>query len=786
MGRLDSILDLVRGREERAARRFSLRSPVGFPAAGTELPAQLPGSWSTQFGIPGLDGEPQCATYYRGDLIVGGYIEVADGQHTRGIARWNGHAWHPMGYGLTGYVTALTVWNGRLVAGGYFSSGTISGSLAIWNGQVWEQFPGERIDGQVLALASDGSSLVAGGTFDHIGTLPTGNVARWDGATWDAMGGGTDGRVRAVARLADGWAVGGEFRLVGGAPAGHVAVWNGAAWDPLDRGITTANGGGAVLAMARLGDDLLIGGVFDSLGTVAADGIARWDGTGWHALPGAPENLVVTALETDGGIVHIGAIRLGVSFDDRSELATWNGSTYVGEVGSPVGEVTAIASAEGRVAVCGNFNNVDHSPVLCTAVRVGARWEPAEGWRPPMHGLSSFVQSLARFKGEVVALGGFRFAADDTGWVHVNGIARWDGARWRPMGDQAFFGATELLADGDALYATGYQSWRWDGTRWNPLGVTSSGPISHLASYKGELWGGGHCFGFCPDATALWRWDGQDWVPVQPPAGITPFDARVSALHVHGDRLVVAWAFYQPDGTPRARLVPWDGNGWGPDLGDFNGSIDRLVTFQGHLCAIGGFGQISHTPVYGFAILEDTGWDAHGYEGSLPYAIAASDSALFVGSNAISAWDGARWRMLGSVRGDVGTILADDQSLWVGGGFRFADETGSHSIARFDFETSPPPHSDEGLALTAGPNPSRDVFSLTFTLPEAAPVRLVIHDLMGREVRLLLDQILPAGSHTVTWDTLDRNGRAARLGLYFARLEPGQRHATTRTIALVR
>jgi hypothetical protein len=59
-----------------------------------------------------------------------------------------------------------------------------------------------------------------------------------------------------------------------------------------------------------------------------------------------------------------------------------------------------------------------------------------------------------------------------------------------------------------------------------------------------------------------------------------------------------------------------------------------------------------------------------------------------------------------------------------------------------------------------------------------------VMDVQGRVVVDLVDGVLPAGRHEVTWNGMT-NGGPARAGLYFIRFEvPGHRFA--RSVVLVR
>lgn len=92
---------------------------------------------------------------------------------------------------------------------------------------------------------------------------------------------------------------------------------------------------------------------------------------------------------------------------------------------------------------------------------------------------------------------------------------------------------------------------------------------------------------------------------------------------------------------------------------------------------------------------------------------------------------------------------------------------------------------DRGPAIANAPNPFNPRTTIRFRLPEAASVRLQIHDPAGRCVRTLLqDQPLPAGQQQSVWDGRDDEGRAVSTGTYFARLSVSGGEITTKLILL--
>lgn len=78
------------------------------------------------------------------------------------------------------------------------------------------------------------------------------------------------------------------------------------------------------------------------------------------------------------------------------------------------------------------------------------------------------------------------------------------------------------------------------------------------------------------------------------------------------------------------------------------------------------------------------------------------------------------------------------------------------------------------------PNPFNPTTVIRFQLPSAGVVRLSIHDLLGREVALLVNGKKGAGRHEVTFD-----GRSLPSGMYICRLAAGN-HAESRKMVLAR
>jgi len=69
------------------------------------------------------------------------------------------------------------------------------------------------------------------------------------------------------------------------------------------------------------------------------------------------------------------------------------------------------------------------------------------------------------------------------------------------------------------------------------------------------------------------------------------------------------------------------------------------------------------------------------------------------------------------------------------------------------------------------PNPFNPTTSITFQIPQTNQVKLVIYDIVGREVVSLVDNQLQPGSHSVIWSGQDKNGYEVSTGVYIYQLK---------------
>ncbi len=506
-------------------------------------------------------------------LYAGGNFTSAGGAAANGIARWDGASWSALASGVSG--------------------GSTVNALAVFD------------DGS-------GPALFAGGTFTTAGGVSAPRLARWDGASWSAYGNVAEGFVAALAVHDDGsgagpaLVAGGSFLTVDGVTVERIAQRSGGSWSALGRGldasvnslITFDDGGGAAL---------YAGGGFASAGGVAAERIARWDGTGWSALGSGMDGStfpVVEALEVfdDGGgpALYAGGTFTIAGGVAAERIARWDGTTWSvlgsGITGGTSPGVEALAvfdDGSGPVLYAGGrFTQAGGVPASCVARWDGASWLPlgsgVSGGSPTLvHALEVFDDG----SGPALYVGG---TFTNAGGASASHIARWDGSSWSAVPGSSLWAvlALEVFDDGNgpALYAAGPQALsgvsRWDGTSWSFLGggldwnwsawvqsMTAFDDGSGPALYVGGSF----------DTTSLRRiarWNGASWAPVgrgmSSLSSVEAFAAFDDPDDADGPALIAGGSFGAAVDSGDSFLARWQGCGAGQTGARFGAAVSSV------------------------------------------------------------------------------------------------------------------------------------------------------------------------------------------------------------------
>jgi M6 family metalloprotease-like protein len=84
------------------------------------------------------------------------------------------------------------------------------------------------------------------------------------------------------------------------------------------------------------------------------------------------------------------------------------------------------------------------------------------------------------------------------------------------------------------------------------------------------------------------------------------------------------------------------------------------------------------------------------------------------------------------------------------------------------------------------PNPFNPETTIRYALPEAAQVHLRVYNVLGQEVRTLVDGFQEVGVQTVVWDGRTGGGQNVSSGVYVYRLEVEGKYAASRRMLLAR
>jgi hypothetical protein len=631
--------------------------------------------WSALGG--GINGVVNALAVQGNHVYAGGAFSAAGEVSAKRVARWDGTNWSALGSGIgsnTVYALALSGSGLLYVAGEFATAGEVNAkNVAQWDGSQWSALGAGVSDieqSYAWAVAVMGNDLYVGGYFTEAGGAPADNLARWNGASWSAVGGGMNdpdypAQVSALAVDGPHLYVGGAFSSAGSVSAGNIARWDGASWSALGDGLERFYGDLPVTTLAVNGHHLLVGGRFVSAGGVSANNLAEWDGTRWTGLDGGATGRV-KALAAGGTDLYVGGSFTVTNVSIPVALARWNGAEWSAiSTGGGQGfygqddSVAALAVSDSIIYAGGSFTAAGGVQVSNVAQWNGAHWSPLGS------GVNGSVDALA-LSGSDLFVGG-KFTA--AGGVAVSNIARWDGLSWWSLGSGCSGSVNALGVNGGQLYAGGAFATAggvsasnvacWNGTTWSALGSGINGPVYALGVSGSNLFVGGRftvAGGIAASNVA--RWNGTSWSALGSGVGgvvstlprVRP--PPVSALLVNGSDLYVAGDFAFAGGVGATNLARWDGTNWFP-LGSgvlglpsmFPSPAARALAVSGGGLYVGGtFSQA----------------------GGLP-------------TSNLAKWDGTQWMPLGggvglgvNVPPSVAALALSEDTLYVGGHFRFA------------------------------------------------------------------------------------------------------------------
>jgi hypothetical protein len=603
------------------------------PAAAFDRAADAPTAPAA--GAPGAAGAP--------------WLAPASAPQATGDDRWDDRFGVP---GVPDRVTALEVApDGALYAGiGLFTS-----QVARWNGHGWQNLGGE-LDGDVADIALSGTTLYVVGDFQKAGTASAKHIAKWTGNAWARVGSGVgpqkvdewgaeEGELYAVAVVGADVYVGGDFNRIDGVDANGIARWDGAKWNAIGDGVQNENSfdpifvPGTVYTIVPAGGKLYVGGHFELAGGAPASSIAVLSGSAWSTLG-------------DGMIDD----------DDSFE---------------PAGSVRAIAVSGGIVYAGGNFDRA--GGLLAENI---AKWN-GSAWSALDSGLGvEFEDSFDQPVRAIVVSGANIYAGGEletAGGEVAKYFAKWNGSAWSAIGvPDADRVDTLALGPAGGVYVAGQfitagdrlanNIALWTGGAWTALGqgltdfATSSSPGQPYAiavDGAGRAYVGGKfktAGGMVVNNIAMW--DGAKWnalgAGLEGDGGLD--DGSVSALAIVGNDLYVGGSFTKAGGASARHLAKLNlsTRQWSQVGGGVDGQVYALTFANGLLYVGGDFDAVGSVNAKDIATWNGAAWQALGNslqiyqvfdtcseQSTHVYSIAVEGDLVYVGGNFRLVYKGA-------------------------------------------------------------------------------------------------------------------------------------------------
>jgi hypothetical protein len=250
--------------------------------------------------------------------------------------------------------------------------------------------------------------------------------------------------------------IGGRFNLVGDVIANGVAKWDGNRWSALESGMNDL-----VRALAVSGSNLYAGGWFTTAGGRPANHIAKWNGSSWSAV-GAGMDDFVEALAVSGSNVYAGGRFTTAGGRPANHIATWDGSSWSALGSGMNGVVLALALSGSDLYAGGRFTTEGALAATNIARWNGSSWSALGSG---MNDLDDLVMALAVSGSDLYAGGEFTTVTTSDGVaVTVNTIAKWNGSSWSALGSgmagfiplQNSARVDALAVSGNDLYAGGW------------------------------------------------------------------------------------------------------------------------------------------------------------------------------------------------------------------------------------------------------------------------------------------------------------------------------------------
>ncbi len=750
-------------------------------------------------------------------IYIGGQFTDVDGQARINLAALNTSdgtltSWDPeTDHGVYTKVLSLAVSGSTIFAGGSFTTigGVVRNNFAAIDASTGTAVSGTPdVNSTVRAIAVSSSTIYIGGDFSQVGSQTRNHIAAIDIATENVSSWNPNANGLILSFVVSGSTIyaGGSFTSIGGQTRNNIAALsassgNATSWDP--------DANYQINSMSISGSTIYVCGSFSNIGGQTRDNVAGIDISSASINSFDVYNnklytgFTLICISVSSSSVFIGGTFISIGGQPRNNLAAINAVT--GDISEwdpePDGDVYALAISGSTLYIGGQFNNIGPAPINYLAsfdISTGdlTNWDPE-----PDDG----VETLA-ISGSTLYVGGFFYSMNGGTDTRSNlasfDISTGDLTTWDPEPDGEIFklasSVTTLYVGGDFSniasvprnYLASFDVSTGNLTTWDPepddivqaLAISGStlyvgGGFSSMSSQPRN-----YLASFDVSTGELTTWDPEP-------------DDFVNTLAVSGSLVYAGGNFISIAGQSRNKLAALDAStgiatNWNPDV--LNGYIfDISIDFtNGRIYAGGSFSGVVgvNTATYFVGLTNSD-------DPNLPVELS-SFSASANGQKVELKWntatevnnfgfeiqrktddqnsDGNTWGKVGFLNG-AGNSNSPKQYSFIdeppqGHLFKYRlkliDNDGKFTYSNvIEISMSSP----EKFALEQNyPNPFNPSTKIKFELSQSEFVGLKVYDILGKEVKTLVNEKKPAGSYEVQFD-------ASKLasGTYFYKLQAG-------------
>ena len=447
------------------------------------------------------------------------------------------------------------------------------------------------------------------------GTAPVRKIAAWDSQSdaWQDLNSASFSDPQLVRGLPDGrllaWSS--SYGVFINGVSSAMAVYDGSSWTSLAP-MLPAGQRISCVAMASDGD-IVVGGVFSVINGVAAQNIARWNGSSWSAI-GSGISTAVTGVDVllSGDVVALANVTIGsgdvVSSVRRFSAGAW---TTVGPAWTDkLSVVRALPNGEFVVARGGQYGSVYRLETNSN----GTFW--VHFGSLPLK--SEFISDIQPIDANSVMVVGNGLQLGGTDTYSLVRLPRGQAAAGQCLSISGGYGKAALLSDGQfvatasttkPLQVGGYVA-RWTGATWGPLGQSSSRAVSIAA-----------------------------------------------VAHAPDGATFASGMFVDASGATHVGLAKQEAGAWEPLAAGAFSFLGPMLAGPGGLLACGSL-STDPSPTRGIAVRRNGVWTNTPLNTTDVRSIAqTADGTLFVGGRydstvagpmkGVAKWDGAQWVVAG-------------------------------------------------------------------------------------------------------------------------------------------